>query len=197
MLFSFDELVAKHAIKINGVIHVGGHVGEEVKLYKKQTSNIHIFEPLEWCYDKINSSVQKYNVALGATEKTVEMYIASNNQSSSLLAPKEHLKEHAQIRFTHKKKVDVKTLDSYNITSCNFLTIDAQGYELEVLKGASKTLASIDYIVVEVNEKELYENCPMVYDLDAFLTTFERLETRMTSHGWGDAFYMRKNISAA
>lgn len=193
MLFSYDELVDKYDIKINGVIHVGGHLGEEISDYKKQTTNIHIFEPLEWCYDKIDSSVHKYNVALGSTEKTVEMYVANNNQSSSILAPKEHLNEHSWVHFTHKKMVEVKTLDSYNITSCNFLNIDVQGYELEVLKGSSKTLDGIDYILIEINEKELYENCPMVHDLDSFLTDFERVETYMTPHGWGDAFYVRKN----
>ena len=37
------------------------------------------------------------------------------------------------------------------------LKIDTQGYELEVLKGAARTLDRIDYILVETSFVPLYE----------------------------------------
>jgi hypothetical protein len=54
----------------------------------------------------------------------------------------------------------------------NFLTIDVQGYELEVLKGSRETLKNINYILTEVNRDELYENCARVEQLDEFLGRF-------------------------
>jgi hypothetical protein len=194
MMFDYDDIVQKYNVKLKGVIHVGGHVGEEIPLYKQQTNNIHIFEPLKECFDQIDNTVNKYNIALGSSKDILEFNVANNHQSSSFLKPKTHLTEHTWVTFNHKRFVEIATLDSYGITDCNFLNIDVQGYELEVLKGAINTLTHIDYILTEVNEKELYENCAQLDELDLFLKDFIRVETTMTQHGWGDAFYIKKEL---
>lgn len=193
MLLDYDEIIKKYNIKLTGVIHVGGHVGEEIPLYKKQTNNIHIFEPLEECFNRIDPTVNKYNVALGSKQQILPFNVANNYQSSSFLKPKTHLQEHTWVHFYEgQRMIQMNTLDSYNITDCNLLNLDVQGYELEVLNGGIQTLSSIDYIFTEINEKELYENCAQLKQLDAFLSDFTRAETVMTDHGWGDAFYIRK-----
>lgn len=193
MLLDYDEIIKKYNIKLTGVIHVGGHVGEEIPLYKKQTNNIHIFEPLEECFNRIDPTVNKYNVALGSKQQILPFNVANNYQSSSFLKPKTHLQEHTWVHFYEgQRMIQMNTLDSYNITDCNLLNLDVQGYELEVLNGGIQTLSSIDYIFTEINEKELYENCAQLKQLDAFLSDFTRAETAMTDHGWGDAFYIKK-----
>jgi len=196
MLIDIDMLIKKYNAKIKGFIHVGGHIGEEISLYKKYTNNIHMFEPQEECFDKIDPTVKKYCVALGETEGQMNFYIANNKQSSSLLEPKDHLKKHPEVKFLGEKQVIVKKLDSYEISDCNFLNMDTQGFELEVLKGSKKTLEYIDYIYTEVNTSEIYKNCAFLEDLDSFLLDFTRVETKMYGDsGWGDAFYIRKTLS--
>lgn len=193
-MLDYDDIVKKYNVKLTGVIHVGGHLGEEIPLYKKQTNNIHIFEPLKECFDAIDPSVNKYNVALGSKKQILPFNVANNKQSSSFLKPKTHLQEHSWVHFTENERlIEIDTLDSYNITDCNLLNLDVQGYELEVLKGGIHTLTNIDYIFTEINEKELYENCAQLKELDCLLYDFKRAETVMTNHGWGDAFYIRKN----
>jgi hypothetical protein len=75
------------------------------------------------------------------------------------------------------------------------LNIDVQGYELEVLKGAKKCLENVYYIIVEVNRAELYQDCPMIGDIDDFLSVFgfSRVETewRHNRENWGDALYVK------
>jgi FkbM family methyltransferase len=194
MMFDYNDIVQKYNVKLKGVIHIGGHVGEEIPLYKQQTNNIHIFEPLKECFDQIDNTVNKYNIALGSNKGVLQFNVANNHQSSSFLKPKTHLTEHTWVTFNHTRFIQIDTLDSYGITDCNLLNIDVQGYELEVLKGAINTLTHVDYILTEVNEKELYENCAQLNELDSFLADFTRVETTMTNHGWGDAFYIRKEI---
>ena len=46
MMFDYNNIIEKYNVSITGVIHIGGHLGEEIPLYKQQTNNIHIFEPL-------------------------------------------------------------------------------------------------------------------------------------------------------
>ena len=194
MLMDYNSIVQKYQIILTGVIHVGGHTGEEIPLYRQQTNNIHIFEPLKECFDKIDENVKKYNTALGSKKTTLEFHVANNKQSSSFLTPKTHLYEHSAVTFNENRVVNLETLDSYGIVDCNLLNMDVQGYELEVLKGAEHTLKHIDYIFTEVNERELYENCVYMNELDEFLTDFKRVETAMTAKGWGDALYIRKSF---
>ena len=154
-------------MKINGVIHVGGHIGTEVAQYQQQTNNIHMFEPIKESFDQIDNSINKYNVGLGSKKSTIEFNMAINQQSSSFLTPKLHLEQHSWVTFNEPKRlIHVDTLDSYNITDCNYLHMDVQGYELEVLKGSEETLKYIDYIYTEINIMELYENCAQLEELD-------------------------------
>ena len=124
------------------------------------------------------------------------MYLSSNEaQSSSILKPKDHLEHHPDVSFDGTEEVEVETLDSYNIGEANFINIDVQGYELEVFKGAKKTLKKVDYIYCEVNRGEMYENNAMVEELDEYLGkyNFQRVETHWPEswYKWGDALYIK------
>jgi hypothetical protein len=193
MLTSFDDMVNQYGLNIDGVIHVGGHTGEEVPDYLRYTNKVHIFEPIKECFDKIPNEVNKYNCALGDTACQMEFFIANNNASSSLLKPKYHLERHSHITFDTSMTVDVKRLDDFGITDCNFLNLDVQGYELHVLKGALETLKHIKAIYTEVNVDELYENNVILTDLDIWLKElgFKRVWISMTRCNWGDALYVR------
>ena len=75
------------------------------------------------------------------------------------------------------------------------MSIDTQGFELEVLKGATENLAIVDYLIVEINRKPLYEDSPLERDIDKFLKcNFIRVVTSYWGSEcvWGDGFYIRK-----
>jgi FkbM family methyltransferase len=203
MLIPLTEILNNTGIKIQGVIHVGGHYGQEIEMYQKcGISEGHFFEPqlkpFEVLTTKCNNFGYKcYNVALGSTEQILEMHIEESNegQSSSLLEPVLHLKEYPNITFNKKIQVPVKTLDSFNIQGCNFLNVDVQGYELEVLKGAVKTLSCFDLICLEVNRAELYKGCPLIEDLILFLKNMFILQKVVWYEGyrdWGEAVFTKK-----
>ena len=84
----------------------------------------------------------------------------------------------------------------YDCHEYNFINMDVQGYELEVLKGATKTLEKVDYVYCEVNRDEVYENNAYVEELDEFLAQYnmERVMTSWEGQIWGDALYVRKNL---
>lgn len=75
----------------------------------------------------------------------------------------------------------------------SFWNFDIQGAELLALKGAEESLKYANALYLEINEKELYENCALVGDIDKFLLPrgFSRAHTNMTHHGWGDALYLK------
>jgi FkbM family methyltransferase len=207
VLIEFDYLLKKYKMQISGLSHFGAHLGQEVKEYKKAGSfPIHLFEPQKEIFSELskffyqNNDVYLYNFGLGNDNKEVEINLNTNNQgmSASILEPELHLKIHPNVTFEGKENIEIKRYDDLNINEVNFLAIDVQGYELEALKGCTKSLNNVDYILTEVNRKELYRGCVKVEELDAFLNTynFVRVETSwwQKTIPWGDAFYIKKDL---
>lgn len=58
---------------------------------------------------------------------------------------------------------------SKNLSECDFLSLDTQGSELEILEGADDTLASCVGVELEVSFVELYSGQPLFGDIDRHL----------------------------
>jgi FkbM family methyltransferase len=198
-----EELVQKYQVKIKGLIHVGAHYGQEYEIYQRLgIANLIFFEPLVQNFEILKTHVGEkaklFQLALGNENKEVKMYVESTNNgmSSSILKPQKHLEQYPQIVFDQEEIVEMVRLDDFlsEKENYNFLTIDVQGYELEVLKGSRETLTNISGILTEVNRDELYSNCVRVEQLDDFLKNFDfyRVETNWEGGTWGDAFYLKK-----
>jgi len=203
MLLDFNKLKEKYNMDIKGIIHIGGHHGQEFKTYvENNIKNVMFFEPVPSTFKTLKENVGDkailHNVALGNENKKIPMFIetANQGQSSSILEPGIHTKQYPNITFDSKLEVDMVRLDDFieSSTAYNFINIDVQGYELEVMKGAVDTLTNIEYIMSEVNRDEVYINCSKVNELDSFLWDFgfKRVETTWDGGTWGDALYIKK-----
>jgi len=51
----------------------------------------------------------------------------------------------------------------------DLIKIDTQGYELEILKGGTKTLAAAEFVLLEVSLLDIYRDCPLVGDVIDFM----------------------------
>tara|TARA_B100002019_G_scaffold285548_1_gene294673 strand:- start:478 stop:1098 length:621 start_codon:yes stop_codon:yes gene_type:complete len=205
MLLSFRLLKKKYNMKIKGIIHIGAHFGQEIPDYiDAGIQDMVMFEPLEENFkvlaDKakdLNANIVGHQVALGPKPGKTTMYVSDHNRiSSSILKPKVHLTHHPNVKFPETEEVEVDCLDNYDCFNYNFINMDVQGYELEVLKGGKKTLEQVDYVYCEVNRDEVYENNAFVEELDEFLADYnmERVMTSWEGQIWGDALYVRKNL---
>jgi FkbM family methyltransferase len=204
MLLRISDLKREFGINPKVVAHVGAHYGEEVDEYLENgVEKIYLFEPLaancEVIMPKIrNKPVFLWKTALGAASGTGSMWVSSNEkQSSSLLEPKKHVDQYPHITFGEQMEVSISRLDDcVGYGTVDFLNMDVQGYELEVLKGGTMTLGSVQAIVTEVNREELYSKCVQVEELDAFLADFgfQRVKTEWAGGSWGDALYLKRSI---
>jgi len=203
----FVYLKKKYNMNISGVIHIGAHYGEEIDFYiLNGITDIMLFEPLVENYkvfynkcEYLNSNfydvdIKSYNIALGSSQGRGKMYVSENEGlSSSLLKPKVHITHHPSVHFKETKEVKIDILDNYDCKPYNYLCIDVQGYELEVFKGATKSLEYMNYIFCEVNCDELYEKNAYVEEIDDFLLRYnmKRVETNWMGGLWGDALYIK------
>ncbi len=205
MIVGFEAYHDKYDFSgVKGVIHVGAHHGQEYWDYIKTFGpdiKTHWFEPLPEAFQILKQNlgdkpgVQLYNCALGPEESRMRIWRDSGNggQSSSLLPPKDHVEQWSHITFSHDEEVMVGKLDNLSISDANVLVIDAQGFELEVLRGSKETLSTIDHVFCEINSKEMYEGCPTVFDLNWFLEDmgFVQREQWWTNNHWGDGYWSR------
>ena len=209
MLIKFDEinkLLLIHNIKITGVLHIGAHECEELKIYNKlgiKDNNIIWIDAISTKIKKAKARGIKNIYKAVITDKdneNVTFNISNNSQSSSILNFGTHSKIYPQIKYIDRiiqKSITVDTFFNNNINPLkyNFWNFDIQGAELLALKGSIKSIKNVDIIYLEVNVKELYKDCALINQIDAFLNkySFIRLITKMTNVGWGDALYVRKN----
>lgn len=207
MMLDFKQIVKDNNVSIKGIIQLGSHYWQEKETFLKMgvkdfvlvEPQSHAFEVTKEKSKDVDGAVL-FNCAVADKDGIFKMHCDETNQgqSSSLLNAKEHLNKYPSIQFTREEEVVVTTLDSldFDRTKYNIIVCDLQGGEMNMLKGASKTLKYIDGIYTEVNFIEMYEGCPLVEDLDAYLKPlgFERVATgeNYKNQGWSDAFYLKK-----
>jgi FkbM family methyltransferase len=228
MLIPLQQIIEKYKLNLKGVIHVGAHFAEEHddylncgiskfvyiepckqayntmvdRLFGERQYSIGGLDPYKKYLRHFDNYIKTHNIACGAEETVMDMYVSNNNQgqSNSLLKPLLHLRQHPEVVFTETESIRVIPLDELylNKEDYNFLAMDVQGYEIEVLKGATETLKHIDCIMTEINTDETYRDCAKVWELDSFLDFYEfkRVETRMASPSvtWGDAVYLKSHL---
>lgn len=226
MMLPLQEVLNKYCICPKGVIHVGAHWAEEHEEYVR--CGINRFTYIEPCKDAFYVLMKKFgfeyseneykhysrgygdekmninllNYACGEKEGDMTMNVSNDNQgqSNSLLKPLLHLQQHPEVIFDNKEIVRVQPLDYilFEKQNYDFLVMDCQGYEGQVLKGAVNTLKHIDIIYTEINRGQTYEDNMEIEEMDLFLDFhgFTRVETHWPSPNWtwGDAVFIRKTL---
>jgi FkbM family methyltransferase len=104
-------------------------------------------------------NVRSWTGALGASDG--ELLIHASGDQSSMLSSAEFA---GQARV-----VPVRTLDSFldtgDLEAPLLLKADIQGFELEMLKGAERTLLMTEVLLLETSIIRLYEGCPLIHDV--------------------------------
>ncbi|MFN3927446.1 MAG: FkbM family methyltransferase [Pseudanabaenaceae cyanobacterium] len=118
-------------------------------------------------------------IALGKANEERTLYVTKHPMCSSLYEPNEpflahfqHLPELSNLDFSFI--IDTTTLDDFcaqeGIEQIDFLQIDVQGADLEVLQGGTRMLdRGVLAIQVEVEFAPLYKKQPLFSDVDIFL----------------------------
>lgn len=207
MLIDFRDLFKKYNLSFSGVLHVGANVGEEAPVYRELGIHKQIWiEPNKELLPRLNENVQAHgveayvlNVCAGDENKTVMLHIANNGgQSSSVLELGTHAVVHPEVHYVRDQEILMVRLEDFLvdevIAGVDFLNIDVQGFELQVLQGLGRFVDQMKAIYLEINKEELYKGCALIDSIDLFMTAhrFRRAETHWAGNtGWGDAFYIK------
>jgi len=159
------------------LIDIGAHKGESIKLFSKNfiIKKIISFEasPINFKYlkKKIEENKQKYNnteivlenIALGSEDKMIEFNQFNASSSSTIKEidkeSKYYKRKFRLINFLDNKetyqkiKIKISKLKDYieknNIKKIDFMKIDTEGYEFEILLGLENKIKLVDIIMFE------------------------------------------------
>ena len=139
-LNKFIKYCESQTKKMKTVIDVGAWCGTWAKAIEPFAKKVIAFEP-----DKTHFECLQRNCTINCTPRMEA--VGAQLQEVSL----------TEDNFTQAKRVDEKgnirmiTLDHMEYEDVDMIKIDVEGYEMEVLKGATKTLESVKYLMIELN----------------------------------------------
>ena len=191
-------------ISVSRVLHIGAHDCQEAGFYRELGISP---ENTVWV-DALDAKIAQakrrnipnvYKAVITDVDNAdITFNVSNNEQSSSVLELGTHKEEHPDVHYVQSIQEKTTTIDTFLQRETidpafDFWNLDIQGAELLALKGGEQALKHASALYLEVNEKALYKGCPLIGELDAYLLErgFRRVETTMTSHGWGDALYLR------
>ena len=157
---------------VNLVFDVGANVGQfAMSLWNAgYRGRIVSFEPLTHVHQALERASRAYagwevapRMAIGRTDDETQIHVAENSVASSLLNMLDaHRNAAAEAHYVRTENVPLRALDSVGPSyigadSVVFLKIDAQGYEAEVLAGASAIIRRVVGLQLELSLTPLYE----------------------------------------
>jgi FkbM family methyltransferase len=174
-------------LRITSVIDVGANVGQFGLDIRRQGFKglIVSYEPVKKTFGLLTQTIRQhqpwksFQLGLGAEESERVINISGNDGlSSSLLEMRSlHLKNFPDSATVAKERISISTIDKQlEVLGLRpqeiMLKLDVQGFEAEVLKGASQTLSKIPLVYLEVSITPLYEEeisfLPILIELSKF-----------------------------
>jgi len=158
------------------MIDVGSHQGEFISrfLNYKKIKKFFCFEPNRFLFKKLNNKYKSnkkvllFDYALGEKNSNKKLFLSnlSYNSTMSLFNKNSNylkfknliLKDQKNKKFINiKQKTFDNVFKNKNIKN-SFLKIDVEGYEYNVLKGASKKIKDAKFILIEHQFSNQYQN---------------------------------------
>jgi FkbM family methyltransferase len=156
--------------RVDVVLDVGASDGSWAKELRAAgfTGRIVSFEPLSESFAALErvADWEVHRLALGDRAGRARLHVTANRQSSSLLPLGDrHVRAAPDAPVVGEEDVDVARLDDLEVVRPGeraYLKLDVQGAELDVLRGAARTLGLVRAVEAELSAVELYDGQPLL-----------------------------------
>lgn len=205
--------------EIKNIIDVGAAHGYESKNLARVFTNARIwaFEPTDEHYrhclehfasldEDLRSRISIENLALNDVDGPIKFYPVDTSRSvgnNTGMASKFQLMDpnvfRHELSIQREVTVDAACLNTWcrtNGVQPDIIWMDAQGAELDILRGASEILENVRVIMTEAALKPYYHGHTLKVDIDEYLSRYgfqELVTARKTGHEYEvDAIYVKK-----
>jgi 2-O-methyltransferase len=202
------------------IVEAGAHDGSDTIRISRfwPQGTIYAFEPRLDVYERLCERIKNcqnittWPIALGNSVGYADFYLSSPttkgisdgweaNSQSSLLPP---LKENwpkawdELVDFSQIIKVNITTLDNWakenHIEKIDFLWLDMQGSECQMLKASPQLLQTVKVIKTEISRKALYKDCILFPEYKQWLEKQGFICIQEDNGFHGDAIFIRKEM---
>jgi FkbM family methyltransferase len=199
-LFFFDKISQKKILlilkkifkkNIGTVIDIGAHRGETINFLIKnfKYNKIYAFEPNSESYNVLKKEIRSFNknkdiylINKGVGIKNEEKFLIESTDSTSatycnLKSNSKYFKKKKfffEYKTLKKQKTNILTLEAFfkekKLKNVNYLKIDTEGYELNVIKGLGKYIKKIRLIHFEHHYDDMYIKNYTFQDIHIYLS---------------------------
>lgn len=200
------------------ILDVGANRGQYATQLRKDfgfRNRIVSFEPMKTAFDQLcnqmgnDSRWTGHHCGLGRESGTQTINIAGNSASSSMF---EMLSSHTDVlpgsAYVSTEEIDVRKLDDEfdSLVAKDekvLLKIDTQGFEMEVLLGAARSLANVSALQLELSLSPLYKEAPLFEEVIAHVRSLGFVPYWFTQGFWNfkthqllqmDGFFIRQTV---
>ena len=156
-------------------IDVGAHIGSYTLRMASRFRHVIAFEPNPYNRHilKLNIQLNKMqnvhveDAALSDTDGVSQLFLQRTTGGTGSLNP-----HHYGFKYDTTVQVKVRRLDHFEIPEVDVLKIDAEGNELQILKGASQTIDSARPILaVEVHRSQNFHGATCYCEICTYLSS--------------------------
>jgi len=138
------RLIRKNINNEDIFVDVGANIGQHSLYAAHFCKHVYAFEPIErLCFQFLKSvyknelyNIHVFNYGLGNEDKEMNIFTAANNMGSSSVIEKKNRINNGSIKI--KRLDDIRK--KCGIEKVDFMKVDVEGYEWEVLQGVKQTL---------------------------------------------------------
>jgi FkbM family methyltransferase len=156
--------------KVKSILDVGANQGYFSIMMKNNFPDLDIFmiEANPFCDNFLRKSGIPYEmVCLSDMEKEVKFYLEDNNfvgTGASYYLEKTEC--YTKQNFT---RMQTKRLDDVVSKTYDLIKLDTQGSELDIMRGAVKTVDAAKYVLIETSLIEYNENAPLKEEIFKYM----------------------------
>ena len=184
----FDDIMNHHITKWDVALDVGAHVGIWSRNLVEKFKNIYAFEPVPkhiecWKQNMSQCDFTHFlnTVALGDENVINEMYVPIMNSGMASLV--------WATPDAQTIEIETRTLDSYEFDQVDFIKIDVEGFEINVLRGAENTIRKHKPVMfIEISDLVVYD---FIENLDI---GYKRLRNSIIEQ-WNNSLFKIDNAS--
>ena len=168
-------------------IDVGANQGLYTYALARLSKRVEAFEPQPWCATRLEAYANRFQAKVvvhevGLSDEEAKMELKVPYFETALgrtrLTGLASLARSPDDAPSETVSVDVRTLDSYAFQDVTFIKIDVEGYEGNVIDGASRTISlNRPVVMVEIEQRHLGAR------------PIEEVFRKITAHGYSGGFY--------
>ncbi|MBI2811927.1 MAG: FkbM family methyltransferase [Candidatus Melainabacteria bacterium] len=203
------DLIARFMPKNPVIFEAGAYGGSDTLLFAQRWPDATIisFEASPTTFNTFSMltagvpNIRGYNLAVSTYNGKAKFYLSDNDVGSSSLLPS-HDNQFKEGYKGPEIIIDCVILDDWcsmnSVDHIDFMWLDLEGMELQVLRSSPKILSSVKVIYTETNFQEFRKGMTQYNELKTFLekSGFKLLAHRYLENWQGNAIFINDSLTA-